>query len=202
MMSALLLKDLYTLIKQEKIFLLIIIVFAIVPEYTISAFAIFDATMLPMAALAYDERSKWDRLAAMMPYSSRNIVFAKYLLAYIGIVAAGVLSFVTQFFSSLLRNTAIGAEMPVSIMLTVCAASIMLAFNLPIMLRFGVEKGRIAFSLMFGVICTFLMIFSDKLSALSFVATAGIELALLSIAVIVNILSIFLSTAWYKRKAL
>ena len=79
-MKGLLLKDWYTLIKQMKIMLVLMLVFACVPGYSMAAFAVVYAAMLPVTALAYDERSKWDELAAMLPYSVREIVGGKYVL--------------------------------------------------------------------------------------------------------------------------
>ena len=38
-----------------------------------ASFAFVYSAMLPITAMAYDERSKWDKLAAMMPYSKRSI---------------------------------------------------------------------------------------------------------------------------------
>ncbi|MEA4890523.1 MAG: ABC-2 transporter permease [Clostridiaceae bacterium] len=75
-MKGLLLKDYYTLFKQAKIFILLILVFAVMPGESMTSFAVVYAAMLPITALAYDERAKWDSLAAMMPYSVRNIVSA------------------------------------------------------------------------------------------------------------------------------
>ena len=95
-MKGLLLKDCFTLVKQMKIFLLIIIVFSLVPGYSMSAFAIVYSALLPMSALAYDERSKWDSLAAMMPYRPRDMVLSKYLLGVGAVLAAVVLSFIAQ----------------------------------------------------------------------------------------------------------
>lgn len=68
-MKGLFIKDLYTLAKQMKIFLLMIVVFAVVPNGSMAGFAIVYSAMLPMTSLAYDERSHWDELAATMPYS-------------------------------------------------------------------------------------------------------------------------------------
>ena len=47
------------------------------------------AAMMPISALAYDENCKWDQLAAMMPYSVRDIVLSKYLFGYICLLATG-----------------------------------------------------------------------------------------------------------------
>ena len=49
-MKGLLLKDWYTLIKQMKIMLVLMLVFACVPGYSMAAFAVVYAAMLPVTA--------------------------------------------------------------------------------------------------------------------------------------------------------
>lgn len=99
-MKGLLLKDWYTLIKQMKIMLMLMLVFACVPGYSMAAFAVVYAAMLPVTALAYDERSKWDELAAMLPYSVREIVGGKYVLGVTAVAAAGAVAAVAQLILS------------------------------------------------------------------------------------------------------
>lgn len=88
-MSALLLKDYYVIFRQMKIFLLLILVFSCIPGTFYSTFAVVYASMLPYTALAYDERSRWDQMAAMMPYSARDVVLSKYLFGWIAVAVSG-----------------------------------------------------------------------------------------------------------------
>ena len=88
--KALLLKDWLVLSRQMKVFLVLIAVFSAVPVLSVSSFAIVYSAMLPYTAMAFDERDKWDRLAAMMPYRESDLVLSKYLLGYAGL--AGVLA--------------------------------------------------------------------------------------------------------------
>ena len=99
-MKGLLLKDWYTLIKQMKIMLVLMLVFACVPGYSMAAFAVVYAAMLPVTALAYDERSKWDELAAMLPYSVLEIVGGKYVLGVTAVAAAGAVASAAQLILS------------------------------------------------------------------------------------------------------
>lgn len=39
------------------------------------------SVMIPMSAIAYDDKAKWDRYALTMPVSRRDLVISKYLLA-------------------------------------------------------------------------------------------------------------------------
>ena len=72
-MKALIIKDTYVIWRQMKYFLILILIFSALPSGFNNAFAVIYTSMLPYTALAYDERSKWDQLAAMMPYSTDRV---------------------------------------------------------------------------------------------------------------------------------
>ena len=152
-MSALLLKDYYVIFRQMKIFLLLILVFSCIPGTFYSTFAVVYASMLPYTALAYDERSKWDQLAAMMPYSARDVVLSKYLFGWISVAIAAAATFVLQTILSFVwLSDVTGPSIPV-ILLSVCVAVCILDITLPMMFRFGVEKGRLAMFLIIFLVC-------------------------------------------------
>ena len=148
-MKALLLKDTYVIWKQMKIFLIIILVFSAIPSGFNSAFAVIYAAMMPYTAMAYDERSKWDQMAAMMPYSTRDIVLGKYVFGWLCITAAAVLSALLQGLLSFLGTNL----SPVLLAMSVLGALCVLAITLPVMFRFGVEKGRLAMFLLIFLVC-------------------------------------------------
>jgi len=104
-MKGLLIKDFFVISKQLKIFIAALIIFSIMPGYSLSVFAILYSGLLPITALAYDERSKWNNLAAMMPYSMGEIVFSKYLLGYICVFGISILSVLGGLIYSLISNT-------------------------------------------------------------------------------------------------
>ena len=91
-MKGLLLKDFYTITKSLRAFLLIVVILAVMPGTNMAAFAVVYASLLPVTALSYDERCHWERLAAMSPWSSRDIVVSKYLLGYLAIIGACLIS--------------------------------------------------------------------------------------------------------------
>lgn len=80
-MKGLLLKDWLVIVKQTKVYFLLMFLFALVPGMGI--YSIFFGALLPMTALAYDERSKWGQMAKMMPYSNHKMVAEKYLFGYL-----------------------------------------------------------------------------------------------------------------------
>lgn len=96
-MKGLLLKDLYTLGKQMKLFFLFIVVFAVAPRPVSVRFCYHVCVHAAYDRPGYDERSKWDTLAAMMPYSVTELVFSKYLLGYLMTLFAALCSLAAQF---------------------------------------------------------------------------------------------------------
>lgn len=124
-MKGLLLKDILTLYKQTKIILLLMVVFACIPGLPTSAFAVFYGAMMPITALAYDERSKWDELAAMMPYTAKAIVGSKYALGLLLIGSISLLSAASQVVVSVVQHVPLNTETLISIPLVACGALLM-----------------------------------------------------------------------------
>ena len=137
-MKALLLKDSYVLLKQMKLFLVLMAVFAAVPSSSLVSFAFIYSAMLPYTALAFDERAKWDTLATMMPYTSFDIVASKYVLG--NLCTGGI--FLVAMAGRLVTWRA--KEIPMLLMLA-SAGLLLMALTLPLMFKWGVEKGRMFF---------------------------------------------------------
>lgn len=202
-MKGLLLKDFYTLIGQMKIFLLMIAIFTLVPNFSMSGFAIVYAAMLPITALAYDERSKWTHLAAMMPYTPTELVVSKYILGYAMVAGAFALSLIAQAVMGLIKGAPIGGMDVFVVFVTANIALLIQAANLPLIFHFGVEKGRMLFM---GIIATMVMI---GMGAGTFLITlfentpAGLlRWAVLAgvVTVILNILSIRIAVSMYEKR--
>ena len=149
-MSALLLKDFYVLWKQLKAFLVIILVFSAIPGGYNTVFAVAYAAMLPYSCIAYDERSKWDQLAAMMPYSTRQLVLSRYVLGWIAAVAACGISLVLQAVFTVLLGSSV---FPASLLVSFFACLSIMAITLPLIFRFGVERGRLLMFFLIFLVC-------------------------------------------------
>ena len=149
-MKALIIKDTYVIWRQIKYFLILILIFSALPSGFNNAFAVIYTSMLPYTALAYDERSKWDQLAAMMPYSTRDAVLSKYVFGWLCIGGAAVLSGLLQMALSLVVDRVF---LPGVMVLSVLGAVCILAISLPLMFRMGVEKGRLAMFLVIFLVC-------------------------------------------------
>lgn len=151
-MKALIQKDFYVLWKQMKIFPLFMLVIMVDSGIFGSVFILVWVSMLPYTAMAYDERCRWNRLAAMMPYSTRDIVLSKYVLGWLcaGGAAVVVLAFraVAQF-----ARLPLESANPTGVLLALCASVCVLSVTLPMMFRFGVEKGRLGMFLLIFLVC-------------------------------------------------
>ena len=144
-MTGLLLKDICTLKKQLRLYFLICLIIAVVAGWNaeasgfISVYIPVFISVLPGTALAYDEQSKWDTMAAMMPYSVRELVLSKYILGLLCFIAGGLLLCVQR----LVAGTLFTAETASVFCTALITVLLLQALTLPMSIRFGVEKGRV-----------------------------------------------------------
>lgn len=143
-MKGLLLKDILTLKKQGKL-LGILLAFYVVLGLAMNETATFGAmiivvcAMLPITAMSYDERAKWDKYALSMPVSRRDIVLSKYVL---GILFCAAAALAVALFGIATQPEKMGEA--VAVALTTAAAGLILQSILfPIFFKFGVERGRL-----------------------------------------------------------
>lgn len=193
-MKALVLKDAYVLWRQMKTFLVILVLLSIVGGVFNSIFVVVWCSMLPFTAIAYDERSHWNQLAAMMPYSKRDLVLSKYVLGWLCMAVAMVFSGVIQAVSSVLGRGNLGL---LTLGMSFLGGMISLAITLPVVLRFGVEKGRMGFLvIIFGValLAGFIADSAEKLPSLRLPALALLPVA----AIAATAISIPLSMKLYQ----
>lgn len=200
-MNGLLLKDWKTLLKQMKVMLTIMALFACVPGTYMSAFALFYAAMMPITALAYDERAKWDELAAMMPYTAKAIVGSKYAL---GLTLMAPVLALSVLFRLIVHSTPIVSEDTMALLITACLSLILMAIDLPFMFRFGVEKGRLIYILLTCVFIVAGATYADKLTnTINGIGTAMVTivpLLLLAVTAIALFVSCCISVHVYRAK--
>ena len=92
-------------------------------------------------------------IIAMMPYSARDVVLSKYLFGWIAVAVSAAATFVLQTILSVIWLSDVeGPSIPV-ILLSVCVAVCILDITLPMMFRFGVEKGRLVMFLIIFLVC-------------------------------------------------
>lgn len=196
-MKALLLKDFYVLWKQMRYFLLVILVFSALPGGYNMVFAVTYAALLPYSCVAYDERSKWDQLAAMMPYSVRDLVLSRYALGWIGGAGACLVSLVLQTAFSLAFHR---AAAPAALLAAFFACVSTLAITLPLIFRFGVERGRLIMFLIIFLVCGSTGALSGIAESASNVLPAAVWLVV-PVSLVLTAVSVPLSMRWYARRS-
>lgn len=201
-MKALLLKDFYVLWRQLRYFLVLLVVFSAVPGSYTSTFVVVYAAMMPYTVMAYDERSRWDRLAAMLPYSTWEIVLGKYVFGWLCTLATAVLSLGLQSAAAAVWTSAPGVPDLRVTALAACTALCVMALTLPMMFRYGVEKGRMVIFLIIFLVCSSAGVLSSLTEAADHsgllfpvLVTAGLPAA----AVVLTAVSVPLSVRMYRR---
>ena len=152
-MIGLMRKDLFVADKSGRLLLVMAVAFSMIPSMGNfgATYAMMLALMMPLTSIAYDERSKWDKYAAMLPYTPGQIVWSKYLLAYFYTVLGGGIIVL----GTLLRGIATGSvdwetTMQLTVMMGVAMLFVM-ALGLPVIYRFGSEKGRFVMIVIMGL---------------------------------------------------
>ena len=199
-MKGLLLKDWYLTTKYAMRLLVIAAVFlllsAIMPEN--GFFMVYPCVlfaMLPTTLYSYDEKEKWTSYVGALPVSRALYVTEKYLFG--ALVMAAYLALLTALY------LCFGAaeHLPEALLSAVVLGFLAPALMLPVLLRFGVEKGRLAYLLFLGALFGgVLLLTGGKGEALLPERAPQWALALLPIALYA--LSWRLSVALYRRREL
>ena len=197
-MKGLLRKDIYMLAKYNRLFLLAVFVMAVAAAVTGSSFFTVYvgvlAGVLPITALAYDDREKWCTYCETMPVTRAQFVAEKYILALI--VAAAVTALLGAGWLISGRSAALTPVLLPVILLapsTVC---------LPLFFRLGAERGRAAYMIVIVLACVGAGVISQDGQGAQLSLGAGGTLALLGGMAAVFAASWALSTAAYKKREL
>lgn len=204
-MKGILYKDLLVLKKQGFIIigcLALYAVIALMGESSSSIFSfavVFLGAMLPITAMGYDEQAKWDKYALSMPVSRNGMVLSKYLLSLIVFTAASVLNLIVMLVQN--KGSLAGDDLLAS--LSVLSFGVLyVSVILPLLFRFGVEKGRLMTLLVIFVPVGIVMLL--QMAGVPLPSSEVEVLSLLKIAPVVAlaglILSVLISMAIYQKK--
>ena len=143
-MKALLYKDLCVLWKQMKFMIFMVAIFCLMPDTGFSLntfFVAYAGLIIPVTLFAYDERAKWDALAAMMPYSTRDLVLSRYIFGWLSTVFAVLCYLAGQLLFPGGHKPA--GESALVLVITLAMTLVVQAVYFPILFRLGAEKGRL-----------------------------------------------------------
>lgn len=108
--------------------------------------------MMPVTLLGYDERSGWDKYSAMLPYTKAQIVSAKYIVGLIMQTFVMALTAAAQLCRTMRFGDA-GVPLGVLMAIMITASFVSVGLCMPFMFKLSVEKGRVAYYLMIGMVC-------------------------------------------------
>ena len=156
-MTALLKKDFYVLKSTLLLYAGIITCLQLAPGNFILFSALY-ASLLPASAFAYDDRSHWDELAAMLPYSVRDIVLSRYITGWTAILFFNLIELaVRMILQSVLPAYASGwngfSLFAVQFISLSAVAGSFLAVMLPLYFRFDSEKSRLIRAFLIALVC-------------------------------------------------
>lgn len=144
-MKALLIKDVLNLRPQFRIYIIILLLWFAIALFRgdymfFCGVMVMFVVMLPVNTIAYDEKAGWDRFALTMPVSRDDIVLAKYLFMICTISAVALITFIGTM---IMTKDAVES---VSVILYAMPVGLILdAVIMPLLFKFGVEKGRVVF---------------------------------------------------------
>ena len=165
--------------------------------------------MLGISSFSYDNLAKADKYLLTFPINKKDIVKARYIYILLSTLLGTLLGFVLTLIAQEVKtsNILIGSTVA-SIIGSLSAIMFLQAFQIPIMYKFGAEKGRIiqmtmTVVLMVGIslIATALMKFSNISLDSFIVILKNYLIAILGIVVVIlYILSFKISCKIYEKK--
>ncbi|MDD2483961.1 MAG: ABC-2 transporter permease [Eubacteriales bacterium] len=204
-MKGLLIKDLINLKKQGMIIGVLIVFYAVLGFWThdssmMGAVMAVLAAMMPITSMAYDEKAKWDKYALSMPVSRRDIVLGKYLL---GILFSAVVFIVNIAFNLIVNNGESLKEIALLSGALSGLALVYMALVMPVLFRFGVEKGRLLMMMLLFGATGLIVYFSTNSESLPSAQTLNLAAKLSpSIVIAVLLTSFLLSSKIYEKREL
>ena len=206
-MKGLLLKDLYMMKRYMRSYLLMMAVFmGIAAMDPGNLFFVYYPCMLsgmvPTSLLGYDERSKWEMFAETLPCTRAQIVSVKYLLGVILQLVVLVLTAIVQ--GVVMLPTGDWAGYLILLEMLVMLGCVSSSVTLPFMFRFGVEKGRMAYYVMIGLVCAGSSVAGSLFnSGIQYIPGTNVVMPLLMLAAMgVYARSWWLSIRFYEKREL
>lgn len=199
-MKALLLKDWYVLRKQAWAYLIIVLVWGAIPSEVLNLLAVVYGAMIPYSAMAYDQQSRWNTFARMLPYREKDIVLSRYVLGWLCTAVGGAAVLVFLNVLSLF-SPRFGCS-PWTVLAALCVGLLLLDINVPLMLRYGTEKARWVSKLVIILACASTgalgALVNDAKAATATVLSLTLA-GMLVLTIIATAVSILLSLKFYRE---
>ena len=170
-MKGLIQKDMRVLRQSNRLYFLLIVVYAFITVVTDMGFSFYSsmvtvvALLLPMNCFSWDNYAKWDSFAMALPLSRKEIVGARYLLLLLVGGGAALLLLVLGALLGLIQGNLDVGMLIISSFSSLYGAVLINALMMPLMYRFGPEKARlfmlVAIALVAGLVYFAVRLFTD-----------------------------------------
>ncbi len=215
-MRGLLIKDIELLLVQKRTLFIFVFICAIMSISSDTSFVIgyltFIGAMMANSTISYDEADNGMIFLSSMPHTRKDYVREKYLFAYGLVVACYVISIMLFEISTLIRHVDMTLlELLNNTMMIWGIAFIVIAFMLPPVLKYGMEKGRIIWMLIMVVIMVGAITIGKKVAKGDFAGSellqritdlgvTKVTIIIFVIAAVMGMISILISENIMKKK--
>lgn len=206
-MKGLLRKDLYmiwsygrTLLVISAIFLFSSVFMPSEENFFFVAYPVLMGGILPVTLLSYDERFGWNRYCDALPLTRKQVVDERYLMTLLSFLALFAVTLAVQAVVLLPKGRR--EDLVQLAGLLPCFGLAAPAILLPVSLRYGVEKGRLVYFFIIGLVVAAGLVFSsDLLQVSGTIGNGGVAAVLLG-ALLVFGASWLLSIRIYAKREL
>lgn len=151
-MKGLLIKDWYMILKRGRFFLVFNILYSVLAVYanTPAFFVLFNVMincMMVKTLMAFEEQNRWSSLCINLPVKASCIVWEKYIVGISCALLANVISNTVIKAAQLMGNFDPQLQVFPMFLLYMAVALLYLAIELPVLFKFGVNEGRIWFTM-------------------------------------------------------
>ena len=157
--------------------------------------------------MAYEDNNNVDYLISYLPVKKSEYVVSRYLFGIISILLS-LIVIVAVYFISISINPA--EKMPLDLLLptSIISAVLSVAVIIPLVLKFGINKGRVFMSIIVMVISTIPVSIVSKLNEtpdiinniMSIISKIGLPILSIILSIFVLVVSIFISLKLYLNK--
>ena len=157
--------------------------------------------------MAYEDHNNIDYLISYLPVKRKEYVLSRYLLGIVSILLTSILLCIVYFVSIKINPS---QEMSLDILLPISIISAILSMSviIPLVLKFGINKGRVFMSILIMVVSTLPVSIMSEISKdsktletiINVINSLGIPLLTVIINVIIVLVSIAISISLYKNK--
>lgn len=157
-MKGLIIKDLYMTAKYCRTNIIISLLFLFLSlanreSLFLSFYPALLCGIIPTNLLAYDERSKWVHYSKSLPCTPAQIVSGKFIIGLIAQVAILILVGCGHAAVMIADGAFEITLFAIFMMLMLTMSLISSSISLPFIFKYGVEKGRLAYYVMVGIVC-------------------------------------------------